>query len=258
MLGEVGNLAISPEVTKQLLARAETAERVLRQIIPYPRAFTIYMGNFFVGIGIALISEIVRNMSPGKPDIPQILQPKILEIKSYLKKLDDIDNGIDRLMNQIKEMIESRNSELTRNEKEKMETLLSRVEYESKRLQNYFNEADKILTSLYSDVDSYKNNKGVSGWNVFLSVVGGAGLGALGVAAFPVVAPIVAVGGGGLLTGAGRYFYEKEANDGECAMVDVEITTLKSRLNMVKTCLQDKELDVAEVKFILGRCEKHW
>ena len=105
MLGEVGNLAIGPEVTKQLLARAETAERVLRQIIPYQRAFKIYMGNFFVGIGIALISEIVRNMSPGKPDIPQILQPKILGIKDYLKKLDDINNEIDRLMNKIEEMV---------------------------------------------------------------------------------------------------------------------------------------------------------
>ena len=61
-----------------------------------------------------------------------------------------------------------------------METLLTRVEYESKRLKNFFNEADKTLTSLHSDVVSYKNNKGVSGWNVFLWVVGGAGLGALG------------------------------------------------------------------------------
>ena len=68
------------------------------------------------------------------------------------------------------------------------------------------------------------------------------------------VAPIVAVGGGGLVTGAGRYLYEKEANDGECALVDVEITTLQSRLNMVKTCLRDKELNVDEVKYILGRC----
>ena len=72
------------------------------------------------------------------------------------------------------------------------------------------------------------------------------------------VAPIVAVGGGGFVTGLGRYLYEKEANDGECAMVDVEITKLKSRLNMLKTCLRDKELNLAKLKYILGRCEKHW
>lgn len=105
MLGEVGNLAIGPKVTKQLLARAETAERVLRQIIPYQRAFTIFMGNFFVGIGTALISEIVLNMSRGKSDIPQILQPKMQLIKDYLKELDDINNEIDRLMKKIEEMV---------------------------------------------------------------------------------------------------------------------------------------------------------
>ena len=105
MLGKVGNHAIGPEVAKQLLARAETAERVLRQIVPYHRACTIFMGNFLLGIGTALISKVVHSMSSGKSDIPQILQPKIREIKVYLKKLEDINNEIDRVMNQIEEMV---------------------------------------------------------------------------------------------------------------------------------------------------------
>ena len=76
--------------------------------------------------------------------------------------------------------IKSRNHELTRKEEDKIETLLSVVEYESKRLENFFNEADKTLKSLHSEIVSYKNNKGVSGWNVFLSVAAGAGVGAFG------------------------------------------------------------------------------
>ncbi|XP_015773419.1 PREDICTED: uncharacterized protein LOC107351633 isoform X3 [Acropora digitifera] len=203
MLGEVGNLAIGLEVTEQLLARAETAERVLRQILPYQRAYTIFMGNFLLGIGTALISKVVRSMSPGKSDIPQILQPNIREIKVYLKKLEDINKEIDRVMNQIEEITESRNYELTRRENERMETLVSRVEHESKRFKNYFNEADKTLTSLHSDVVSYINNKGLSGWNVFLPVAAGAGASALGVAFFPVVAPAAAVSGGGFFAGVG-------------------------------------------------------
>ena len=72
------------------------------------------------------------------------------------------------------------------------------------------------------------------------------------------VAPIAAVGGGGLVTGVGRYFYEKEANDGECAMVDAEINQLQPRLDFIKTCIQDKELNVAKLKYLLERCENHW
>lgn len=69
------------------------------------------------------------------------------------------------------------------------------------------------------------------------------------------VAPIAAVGGGGFVTGLGRYLYEKEANDGECAMVDAEIKQLQRRLDFLKTCLRDKELNVAKVKYILERGE---
>ncbi|XP_044173903.1 uncharacterized protein LOC114967645 isoform X2 [Acropora millepora] len=245
VLGKFGNLAIGPEVAKQLLARAETAERVLRQIVPYHRACTIFMGNFLLGIGTALISKVVRSMSSGKSDIPQILQPKIREIKGYLKELESKNNEIDRVMNQIEEMIESRNYELTRRENERMETLVSTVEYESKRLKNYFNEADKTLTSLHSDVVSYKNNKGLSGWNVFLSVAAGAGASALGVAFFPVVAPAAAVCGGGFFAGLGGFLYEKEAKNREDAMVDAEIMQLQRRLNILQTGVRDKELNVA-------------
>lgn len=101
LLGKAGNLAIGSEVTNQLLARVETAERVLRQIIPYQRALTIFMGNLLLSIGTALISEVLRNMSPGNSDIPQILQPKIREIKHYLKKFEGINNEIDHVMNEI-------------------------------------------------------------------------------------------------------------------------------------------------------------
>lgn len=260
LLGDVG-IAIGPEVIKQLLARAETMERVLRQFITPQRAIPISVGKFLIGIGRALISKVVRSMSSGKSDIPQILQPKIREIKVYLKKLEDINNEIDRVMNQIEEMcrqIESRNYEVTRRERERMETIVSTVEYESKRLKNYFNEADKTLTSLHSDVVSYKNNKGLSGWNVFLSVAAGAGASALGVAFFPVVAPAAAVCGGGFFAGVGGFLYEKEAKNREEAMVDAEIMELQRRLNILKTGVGDKELNVGKVKYILARCENLW
>ena len=45
------------------------------------------------------------------------------------------------------------------------------VEAKSKQLKTYFEEAEKTLDSLSFDVESY----GSSGWNVFLSVVVGAG-----------------------------------------------------------------------------------
>lgn len=244
VLEEVGNLAICSDVTKILLARAETAERVLRQIIPYQRACAIFMRNFLLGIGTALIEKVLHNVSP---EIPQILQPKIREIKHYLEKLEGINNEIDHVMNEIEEKLKRRNYDLARKEKEELEKLLSIVVFKSEQLKNNFNAADITLTSLYSDVASYKNNKGVSGWKLFLSVAAGAGTGALGVAFWPVVAPAVAVCGGAAFFGVGRIAYEKEANNGEYAMVDVEIAELQSRLNKLKT-----ELDIDKVKYILG------
>ena len=104
LLGNVG-IPIGPEVITQLLARAETMERVLRQFITPQRAIPISVRNFLIGIGTVLISKVLLNMSPGKSDIPQILQPKIREIKEYLKNLEDINNEIDRVMNQIEEMV---------------------------------------------------------------------------------------------------------------------------------------------------------
>ncbi|XP_068733079.1 uncharacterized protein [Montipora capricornis] len=248
VLEEVGNLAIGSDVTKILLARAETAERVLRQIIPYQRACAIFLRNYLLDIGTALIENVLHNVSP---EIPQILQPKIREIKHYLEKLEGINNEIDHVIKEIGEKLKRRNYDLTRKEKEEVEKLLSIVEYKSEQLKNNFNAAEEIVASLSSDVASYKNNKGVSGWKLFLSVVAGAGAGALGVASWPVVAPAVAVFGGGAVFAVGRIAYEKEANNGEYAMVDVEIAELRSRLNKLKTAIQDKELDIAKVKYIL-------
>ena len=44
----------------------------------------------------------------------------------------------------------------------------------------YFEAANKTLKSLRSKADSYKNEKGVSGWKVFQAVAAGALVGALG------------------------------------------------------------------------------
>ena len=66
------------------------------------------------------------------------------------------------------------------------------------------------------------------------------------------LAPAAAVYGGGAIGGVGRLFYEKEANDGEYAMVDVEIKKLQCRLNKLKTGLRHKELDIDMVKRHIG------
>ncbi|XP_015773414.1 PREDICTED: uncharacterized protein LOC107351633 isoform X1 [Acropora digitifera] len=200
------------EVTQQQLARLETSERVLQHIRlqnetdthneTYERICINFLDNIVLSTRVALISKATHNMSEGKSDLSEIL-PKIGEIGGYLQELESKKNEIDRVRKQIEEMTESRNYELTRRENERMETLVSRVEHESKRFKNYFNEADKTLTSLHSDVVSYINNKGLSGWNVFLPVAAGAGASALGVAFFPVVAPAAAVSGGGFFAGVG-------------------------------------------------------
>ena len=62
--------------------------------------------------------------------------------------------------------------------------LLMDVEATSQQAQIYFEDADGALSSLSSDVESYRSEQGVSGWKVSLcgaaGAVTGAGLGALG------------------------------------------------------------------------------
>ena len=62
--------------------------------------------------------------------------------------------------------------------------LLMDVEATSDQAQIYFEDADETLLSFFSDVESYRREQGVSGWNVFrwgaAGAVAGAGLGALG------------------------------------------------------------------------------
>ncbi|XP_068722077.1 uncharacterized protein [Montipora capricornis] len=216
-------------VTPQQLARLETAERVLRRIRPqktgthnetYQRVCIMFIDDIILITRTALISKATHNMSQGKSDLPEIL-PKFGEIKGYLEQFESKNKEIDRVMNQIEEMLEMRDYEPTEKEMAKVKRLLLDLEAISKQAEIYAEAADKTLVSLTSEVESYKREQGVSGWNVFLSVIAGAGVGALGVASFPVVVPAAAVYlgggaigggaiGGGAIGGVGRFLYETD------------------------------------------------
>ena len=71
------------------------------------------------------------------------------------------------------------------------------------------------------------------------------------------VAPAAAVCGGGFFAGVGGFLYEKEAKNREDAMVDAEIKGQQRRLNILKTGVRDKELNVGKVNDILASCENH-
>lgn len=255
---------IASEVTPQQLAKLETSERVLRHIRlqnetdthneTYQRVFIIFTDNIIVSTRTALISKATHNMSQGKSDLPEIL-PKFGEIKGYLEELESKNKEIDRVMNQIEKMLEMRDYEPTEKEMVKVKRLLLDVEAISQQAEIYAEAAGKTLVSLFSEVESYERVQGVSGWNVFLSVVAGAGVGALGVASFPVVAPAAAVYlggaiGGGAIGGIGRFFYEKEVNHGEYKMLLKESRELDTLRNKLKTDLAAKQphIDIVEKK----------
>ena len=58
--------------------------------------------------------------------------------------------------------------------------LLMDVEAKSQQAKIYFEVVEKTLESFYFDVESYRSEQGVSGWNVFGWAAAGAGLGAIG------------------------------------------------------------------------------
>ena len=58
--------------------------------------------------------------------------------------------------------------------------LLMDVEAKSEQFNICLNKAQKTLKCLSSEVESYRREQGVSGWNVFLSVAAGASVGGLG------------------------------------------------------------------------------
>lgn len=111
-LKKVGNRA--SEVSQRQLARLDTSERVLRHIRPQNKTDThnetyqgicgIFLGNIVRSTRAALISKDADNMSQQKSAPSEIL-PIIGEIKGYLKELESKNNEIDRVMNQIEEMV---------------------------------------------------------------------------------------------------------------------------------------------------------
>lgn len=246
------------QVTKHQLARLKSLERVLGHIRlqnetythneTYQRVCIIFIDNIILSTRAALIPEVTDNMSRGKSHLPEILQRKFEEIKGYLEKLQEKNNEIDLVINEIEEKLERQNYELTEKGKDALKKLLEKVDRKSGDAKICVEAAEKALVFLSSEVESYRRKQSVSGWNVFLSVAAGAGVGALGVAFFPEVAPAAAVCGGGLLSGGFRILYEKEANDGDYKMLRVESKKLESRLLKLKTDLKFKELVIDNEK----------
>ena len=111
-LREVDNLA--SEGTQRQLARLETSERVLRRIRlqnetdthneTYQGICNIFLDNIVLSTCTALISKETDNMSQQKSAPSEIL-PILGEIKGYLKELESKNNEIDRVMNQIEELV---------------------------------------------------------------------------------------------------------------------------------------------------------
>ena len=109
-LGEVDKFA--SEVAQQQLARLETSERVLRHTRQqnetdtrnetYQEISKSLLHNIVRSTRAALILKETDNMSQEKSDPSEIL---VEEIKGYLKELEIKNNEIDRVMNQIEEMV---------------------------------------------------------------------------------------------------------------------------------------------------------
>ena len=110
-LGEVEKLA--SEVTKQQLARLENLERVLWYIglqkekdthnETYQKVCIIFLENIILVTRAAVISKARDHMSQGKSDLPEILQVKDNEMKSYL---ENVEGKIDEINDVIKEIAE--------------------------------------------------------------------------------------------------------------------------------------------------------
>lgn len=245
-LADVGKLGFT--VTKQLLARLETWERVLLNMRPqnwtYRRACAIFIDSIVPRLWTDLISKGTHPMRQGKSDLPAILQPKLRQLKGYLENLEDKNKEIDSGIQEIEEKLKERNYKLTVEQKFEMEMLLMDVEAKSKQLKTYFEEAGKTLDSLSFDVESY----GSSGWNGFLSVVVGAGAAGLVVSFLPVGAPAAAACGGGIVAGISRYLNAGKGNDVDLEKLKTEIKQLQSLLEQLKTELKVKEPVIGKLK----------
>ena len=111
-LTEVYNL--NSEVTQRQLARLETSERVLQHITlqnetdtnneTYQGISEIFLDNIVLRARAALILKETDNISQEKSAHSEIL-PVVGEIKDCLKDLKSKNNEIDRVMNQIEEMV---------------------------------------------------------------------------------------------------------------------------------------------------------
>lgn len=248
-LSEVEKL--DPKVITNQLARLEISERVLGHIRLqsetgthneiYQRVCVVFIENIVIITHAALISNVTADMSQGKSDIPKTMQPTVKEIKGHLEKLEGKNNEIDLVMKEIEKKLERRNYKLTEEEKFEVEMLLMDVKAKWRQAKIYFEAANKTLKSLRSKVDSYKNEKGVSGWNVFKTVAAGAMVGAVGAAFFPAIVPVAAVYGGGAIGGLGGYLYGRDAIAGKCETLEEESEKLQSRLNELITELESKE-----------------
>lgn len=277
-LKKVGNR--DSEVSQRQLARLDTSERVLRHIRPQNKTDThnetyqgicgIFLGNIVRSTRVALISKETDNKSQEKSDTSEKL-PIVGEIKDYLKDLESKNNEIDRVMNQIKEMLEKRDYKLTEKERIKVKRLLLDVEAKSQQAEIYVEAAEKALESLPSEVDSYEKEQSVSGWDVFVPAVVCTAFGAaavVGAILLPVVAPAAAAAlygggaigggaigvgaiGGGAIGGIGGLLYRKNFNKGECKELRKEGRELKSRLRKRKTALAAKQPDIESLaKFV--------
>ncbi|XP_015773413.1 PREDICTED: uncharacterized protein LOC107351632 [Acropora digitifera] len=223
---------LASEVTKRQLARLDTSERVLRHLRPqnrtdahnetYQEICGILLDNIVLRTRAALISKETDNMSQEKSAPSEIL-PIVGEIKGYLKELESKNNEIDRVMNQIEEMLEMRDYELTEKETVKVKKLLLGVEAKLKQAEIYVEAAEKALMSLSSEVDSYQKEQGVSGWKVFVAGAAGAVVGAGAASLFiPPLAPAIALSvgevvaggaiGGGAIGGIGGFLHGKKVN----------------------------------------------
>lgn len=214
---------LSSEVTQQLLARLATSEQVLRHTISqnptdthnaiYQMVCKSFIKDVVLSACTALISKEVHHMSQERSDLPRILQPKVGEIKSYLEEVGGKYNEINPLLNEIEQNLKRGNYQLNKKEKTSVEALLLRVEAKWRQVKIYVEKAEETLKYLSEEVEFYRTEQGVSGWNVFLSVAAGAGVGgALGAVFYPVVEPANLVYGGGFLGGVGSILFQREVN----------------------------------------------
>ncbi|XP_067033078.1 uncharacterized protein [Acropora muricata] len=237
---------------EQLLPILKTWDRVLSYMRPqneiYQRGCAIFQRCIEPMIWTALALTGIDYKSQGESEFPAVLQPMFIQFKGYLANLEAVTNEIVGVINEVEGKLKTRSYRLTEDEKYEVEMLLMDVEAKSEQFNIFFKKAQKTLKCLSSEVESYRREQGVSGWNVFLSVAAGVGLGGLGVALLPVVSPAVACYGGGVIGGIGGYLYAGKVNDDEYEMLRVQIAKQRSRLETLETRFETKEPLIHKLK----------